>query len=175
MRLLLHACCGPCATHCIGVLRSLGHSVTLFFSNANIAPSEEYEKRLEAIKILSTHLEVPLVVDEPDHADWLQRVAAGFEGEKEKGARCTRCFRYSLERTHLFMALNGFEGFTTTLSVSPHKNTPTLFEVGRSIDRNRFLAINFKQDDGFKHSLQLTKELGLYRQNYCGCEFSTRP
>jgi len=174
MRLLLHTCCAPCASHCIVVLRQLGHDVTLFFSNANIAPYEEYLKRLEATKLLANHMAVPLCIDESAHADWLIQVAKGFEKEKEKGVRCERCFRFSLERTHAAMLKNGFDGFTSTLSVSPHKHTPTLFTVGRSIDPERFFAINFKKDNGYKHSLQLAEEQGLYRQNYCGCEFSIR-
>ena len=174
MRLLLHTCCAPCASHCIGVLRELGHNVTLFFSNANISPYEEFLKRLEAVKMLAKHAAVPLIIDECEHNDWLVKAAKGFEQEKEKGARCERCFRYSFEQTHAAMLKNGFDAFTSSLSVSPHKHTPTLFTVGRSIDPDRFFAINFKKNDGFKHSLQLAEELGLYRQNFCGCEFSVR-
>ncbi len=174
MNILLHTCCAPCASHCIAVLRQLGHDVTLFFSNANIAPHEEYLRRLEATKLLAKKMSVSLLVDKTEHSDWLVQVACGYENEKERGARCERCFRFSLKRTHAAMLKYSFDGFTSTLSVSPHKNTPTLFAVGRSIDPDRFLAINFKKDDGFKHSLQLAEEMGLYRQGYCGCEFSSR-
>jgi predicted adenine nucleotide alpha hydrolase (AANH) superfamily ATPase len=174
MKLLLHTCCAPCASHCVLALRQLGHAVTLFFSNANISPHEEYLKRLDSVRLLAQRLAVPLLVDETDHADWLRQAACGFEQEPEKGLRCERCFRYSLTRTHTAMLRNGFEGFATTLTVSPHKHTPTLFAVGRSLDPVRFLAIDFKKGDGFKHSLQLAAELGLYRQGYCGCEFSLR-
>ena len=174
MNLLLHTCCAPCASHCVLALRDLGHCVTLFFSNANIAPHDEYLRRLDAVQLLAQRLETPLLIDEPDHADWLDSVARGFENEKEKGARCGRCFRYSLGRTHAAMARDGFDGFTTTLTVSPHKHTPTLFQVGRALDAERFLAVDFKQNDGFKHSLQLTAQRGLYRQSTCGCEFSAR-
>jgi predicted adenine nucleotide alpha hydrolase (AANH) superfamily ATPase len=174
MNLLLHTCCAPCASHCVLALRELGHCVTLFFSNANISPHEEFLKRLDAVRQLAEKWELPLLTDEPDHADWLARAAAGFEREPEKGARCGRCFRYSLSRTQAAMAKGGFDGFTTTLTVSPHKHTPTLFQVGRAIDAERFLAIDFKKHNGFQHSLQLTSELGLYRQSYCGCEFSVR-
>lgn len=174
MNLLLHTCCAPCASHCVLALRELGHCVTLFFSNANIAPQDEFLKRLQAVRILAERWQVPLLIDEPDHAAWLDQAAKGFEREPEKGARCERCFRYSLDRTQAAMARGGFDGFTTTLTVSPHKHTPTLFQVGRSLDAERFLAIDFKKNNGFQHSLQLTAELGLYRQNYCGCEFSAR-
>lgn len=174
MKLLLHTCCAPCASHCILVLQNLGYDVTMFYSNANIAPHEEFLKRLESVRLLSDRLKVPVLLDEPDHADWLNKAAKGFEREREKGARCERCFRYSLSRTLDAMLKHGFDLFTTSLSVSPHKHTPTLFKVGRELDEERFLAINFKQNDGFKHSLQLAAEFGLYRQNYCGCEFSVR-
>ena len=174
MRLLLHTCCAPCASHCILVLQSLGYEVTLFYSNANIAPHDEFLKRLEAVRSLAQQLNVPVLLDEPDHAEWLAKAAKGFEREREKGARCEGCFRYSLSRTYDAMLKKGFDLFTTTLSVSPHKHTPTLFKVGRELDEKRFLAINFKKDEGFKHSLQLATEYGLYRQNYCGCEFSVR-
>ncbi|MDD4016986.1 MAG: epoxyqueuosine reductase QueH [Kiritimatiellae bacterium] len=174
MNLLLHTCCAPCASHCILALRDLGHDVTLFYSNANLAPRDEYLRRLESVHLLSDRWKVPLLVDETDHADWLDKAAKGFENAPEKGARCGRCFLYSLGRTRAAMAENGFDGFTTTLSVSPHKHTPTLFEVGRGLDPDRFLAVDFKKNDGFRHSLQLSAELGLYRQKYCGCEFSLR-
>lgn len=169
---MLHTCCAPCATHCVTVLKALGHDITLFFSNANIAPTEEYAKRLDAVKLLTKRMDLPLIVDDVPHSTWQTQVAKGFEQEKERGLRCTRCFRLSLERTYEAMAKNAFDNFTTTLSVSPHKHTPTIFEVGRSIDSNRFFAINFKKNNGFQHSLQLATELGLYRQDYCGCEFS---
>ncbi len=174
MNILLHTCCAPCASHCVLALRNLGHSVTLFFSNANIAPYDEYIRRLAAVQLLAQRLEVPLLTDKPDHADWLGKVACGFEREQERGPRCARCFRYSLGRTRAAMAEAGFDAFTTTLTVSPHKHTPTLFEVGRSLDAERFLAIDFKKNDGFKHSLRLAAEFGLYRQSSCGCEFSVR-
>jgi predicted adenine nucleotide alpha hydrolase (AANH) superfamily ATPase len=148
--------------------------VTLFFSNANIAPHDEFLKRLATVRQLSEQWEVPLLVDEPDHADWLAQAAAGLESEREKGLRCERCFRYSLGRTQAAMASRGFDGFTTTLTVSPHKHTPTLFQVGRSLDAERFLAVDFKKSNGFQHSLKLSAELGLYRQSWCGCEFSAR-
>ena len=174
MRVLLHTCCAPCASHCIGVLRELGHDISLFYSNANISPNEEYLKRLDSVKLLSKHMSVPLFIDECDHSEWLAKAAQGFEAERERGARCERCFRFSLERTHASMMELGFDAFTTTLTISPHKHTPTIFSAGRLLDPDRFMAINFKKNDGFKHSLKLAEELGLYRQNYCGCEFSTR-
>ncbi len=174
MKLLLHTCCAPCASHCILALQELGYDVTMFYSNANIAPHDEFLKRLEAVQILSDRLKVPVLLDEPDHADWFEKTARGFEHEPEKGARCERCFRYSLNRTRDATAQYGFDLFTTSLSVSPHKHTPSLFKAGCEADDRRFLAMDFKKKDGFKHSLRLAAEYGLYRQNDCGCEFSRR-
>ncbi len=172
MRILLHTCCGPCASHCVLALREMVHDVTMFFSNANIAPDAEFQKRLDNAHKLAACLDVPVIAEEPDHSEWLDTVAKGFEKEPEKGARCDRCFRYSLERTCRRMEQEGFDMFTSTLSVSPHKHTPTLFKIGRELDSQKFLAVNFKQGDGFKNSLRLSEQFGLYRQNYCGCEFS---
>jgi predicted adenine nucleotide alpha hydrolase (AANH) superfamily ATPase len=174
MRLLLHTCCAPCASHCALSLLELGHEVTMFYSNANIAPRDEFLRRLDAVHTLADRLKIPLLLDEPDHDDWIGRVADGFEREPERGARCARCFRYSLCRTHEAMLARGFDRFTTTLSVSPHKHSPTLFDAGRALDAERFLAVDFKKNDGFRRSLRLAAEFGLYRQNTCGCEFSRR-
>ncbi|MDD4102505.1 MAG: epoxyqueuosine reductase QueH [Kiritimatiellae bacterium] len=174
MKVLLHACCGTCASHCVMALRDYGHDVRLFFSNGNIAPDSEFHKRLDTLRRLADCLNVPLIVDEPDHKEWLELVAKGFEQELEKGARCERCFRYSLERTFRMMEQQGLDMFTTTLSVSPHKHTPSIFKVGQELDRERFLAVNFKKEGGFRKSMQMSESLGLYRQNYCGCEFSIR-
>ncbi len=174
MKVLLHACCGPCASHCVMALRESGHDVTLFFSNANIAPDPEFRKRLDTLRRLADCLKAPALVDEPDHGDWLETVAKGFEHENEQGARCERCFRYSLARTRDMTDKHGFDMFTTSLSVSPHKHTPTIFKAGLGLDSKRFLAVDFKKGDGFKASLRLSERFGLYRQNYCGCEFSAR-
>jgi len=173
MNVLLHTCCAPCATHCVSVLRGLGHAVTLFFSNANIAPEAEYQRRLESVRALADRWDLPLAVDEMRHDDWIARVAAGFETEPERGARCGRCFRYSLSRTQRAMEEHRFDAFTTSLTISPHKPSPLIFEIGRAIGGTRFLAIDFKKGDGFLHSVRLAGELGLYRQTSCGCEFAS--
>ncbi len=174
MKVLLHACCGVCASHCVDFLLGRGDEVVLFFSNANIFPHEEFLRRLGGAETLAAHYGVPLVVDAPDHAAWRERVARGFENEPERGARCPRCFRYSLERAAAAMRERGCDAFTTTLTVSPHKPSKTIFEIGRAIDAAHFLEIDFKKKDGFKRTLAISSALGLYRQCYCGCEFSLR-
>jgi len=168
---LLHACCGPCATHCIEELRRLGHDVTLCFAGANLSPPREYEVRLEAVRKLAAQTGATLIVDPPDHAAWL-RAVSGLEAEREGGARCRACFRYLLGRVQAVAAARGFGAFATSLTVSPHKHTPTIFGVGRELDAARFLAVDFKKGDGFRRSAGLARAAGLYRQDYCGCEFS---
>jgi len=171
--ILLHTCCGPCASHAVEELRRLGHTVTLCFSNANLAPPEEYARRLEAARQLAARMEAPLIVDPPEHAAWLDAVR-GFEDEPEGGGRCRHCFAYSLARVQAIAASQGFDGFATSLTISPHKRSALIFEIGKALDPERFLAVDFKKRDGFRRSVTLAKECGLYRQEYCGCEFSRR-
>lgn len=174
MKVLLHTCCAPCASHCARTLLDDGHDVTLFYSNANIYPQEEWEKRLESVQRLAAHYTIPLLVDRPTHKEWLEHVALGYENEPERGIRCTRCFQYSLARTYAKALEDGFDLFTTCLTVSPHKAAKQIFEVGKALSATQFLALDFKKNNGFKHSLELSAELGLYRQSYCGCEFSMK-
>jgi len=174
MRLLLHTCCAPCATHCLRVVRELGHTPILFFSNANIAPDTEYARRLEAVQTLAAVEGVECVVDPTDHAQWLEIVARGAEAEPERGVRCARCFRYAFERTLAALAQTGTEQFCTTLTVSPHKVSSLIFAIGREIGGDRFLPLDFKKQNGFLESLRLTRKYNLYRQDFCGCEFSRK-
>ena len=188
MKVLLHTCCGPCASACVPALRDLGNEVALFFSNSNIDTEAEFEKRLTNARKLAEADGVELVADSYDHEDWLEKVAKGFEDAPEKGARCARCFRYSLARTAAWAVERGYEAFTTSLTVSPHKVSPMVFEAGAdaawgvsakdcggsATAAPKFLPVDFKKKDGFLRSLRRAAELGLYRQSYCGCEFSRR-
>ena len=167
-RLLLHTCCGPCATACVERLQAT-HAVTLFFSNSNISPEAEYRKRLDQVRELARLTRLPLVEDAYDHRAWLEHVR-GLEEEPERGKRCRACFRFSLERTARYAQANGFVAFTTTLTISPHKDSPVIFAVGASWDA--FLPMNFKKADGFRRSVTLADRYELYRQDTCGCEFS---
>ncbi|MDD2598012.1 MAG: epoxyqueuosine reductase QueH [Kiritimatiellae bacterium] len=175
MTVLLHTCCAPCATHCIEVLCALGHTPTLFFSNANIAPESEFYRRAQEVTKLANIANLPLIIDNPDHSEWLARVAAGLESEPEQGARCARCFQYALQRSHRQMRASGLDAFTTTLTVSPHKLSDLIARIGREISESEYLNLNFKKQGGFMRSLELSEEHDLYRQHYCGCEFSMRP
>lgn len=160
--------------------------MALFFSNCNIDSREEFERRLAEARKLGAVDGVEVIVDDYDHADWLEKVAKGFEDAPEKGARCSRCFRYSLARAAAYAAAHGYDAFTTSLTVSPHKVSPVVFAAGAdaawgvstsscggvSTAAPGFLEIDFKKKNGFLRSLKRSEELGLYRQSYCGCEFS---
>lgn len=173
MKILLHICCGPCATACIERLKSEGHEITLLFSNANIAPTSEYIRRLEAAQTLAQITNTPLIIDDTvTHQEWLTTVATGYEYEKEGGARCRRCFEFNLTRAKKYLDTLNLDGFTTSLTISPHKRSSLVFEAGLSAGGPLFLPFDFKKKDGFKRSLILSKEYNLYRQSYCGCEFS---
>lgn len=170
--ILLHCCCAVCASSCIERLLGEGRRVTLFFSNSNIAPKEEYDRRLDAMRKLAGIVGLELVVDDYDHAAWREAVA-GLENEPERGKRCPACFRYSLARSAARAAELGIGHFTTSLTVSPLKDSRTIFAVGGAFPG--FAAMDFKKRDGYLRSGILAKEYGLYRQKYCGCEFSYRP
>lgn len=171
MKVLLHSCCGPCASACVPRLKALGHEVTMLYANSNIDTEEEFERRRAAAETLAKAEGVEMAVAPYDHEEWKREVAAGFENEPEKGARCARCFRYNLAKTAAHAKAHGFDAFTTSLTVSPHKVSETVFAAS---DDPMFLKENFKKREGFKRSLARAAELGLYRQSYCGCEFSKR-
>ena len=168
--LLLHVCCAPCGGGCVERLLAEGRTPLLYYSNGNLASHEEFERRLDSVKVLAKHFDVPLEVDPYDHAAYLERVA-GLENEPERGLRCRECFRYNLGRAAERAAVLGLP-FATTLTVSPHKSSALIFEVGGAW--NHFEAIDFKKRDGFLRSNQIARELGFYRQKFCGCEFSLR-
>ena len=170
-RILLHCCCAVCASSCIERLQEAGNQVVLFFSNCNIAPEEEYLRRLESMRRLAEICKLELIVDEYDHQAWRQAVA-GLEKEPERGARCPVCFGFSLERTARKAAELQIGRFTTSLTVSPLKDSKTIFAVGAKYPG--FEAVDFKKKNGFLRSIRLSEKFGFYRQDYCGCEFSIR-
>jgi len=169
MKVLLHTCCAPCASASIERLKRLNFDVTLFFANSNIDTEEEYNKRLNEVARLAHHDNVKLITLPYDHDEWLKNVAKGLENEPEKGQRCNKCFWYNLKKTENYAKIHGFNKFSTSLTISPHKISENIFSAN---DSELFLKENFKKNDGFKRSLERSNQLQLYRQNYCGCEFS---
>lgn len=175
MKVALHACCGPCASACVPRLKADGHEVTLLFANSNIDTAEEFERRRAAAEALASADGVPFAALPYDHEAWLREVADGLEDEPERGRRCERCFRFSLAQAAAFAAERGLDAFATSLTVSPHKPSALVFAAGDEVAGvPRFLHVDFKKRDGFLLSVRRTDELGLYRQTYCGCEFSRR-
>lgn len=169
-RILLHACCAICSGYPISLLKEMGYLPVVYFSNSNLDTKEEFQKRLEAQKTVCEYFGVELIVDEYNHNEYLHYVL-GLENEPERGARCDKCIKLRLEKASSKARELGIKNFTTSLVISPHKNFVKISELGKSID-DSYLAIDFKKKDGFLKTNNLSKELNLYRQNYCGCEFA---
>ena len=174
-RLALHVCCGPCATSVVERLWEEVHVEAVWY-NPNIQPTDEYERRLEAMRYLAQAVDLPLTVLDYDVERW-EAACAGLMAEPEGGARCPVCFAMRMRKVAQFAAQRGIEYFTTTLTVSPHKPATIINDLGLQIAREcgiAFVERDFKKADGFKRSVQLSRELGLYRQRYCGCLPSLR-
>jgi epoxyqueuosine reductase len=174
-RLLLHICCAPCATAVREILAD-GYKLEFYFYNPNIHPEKEYLKRLEEVEKLAGEFGIKLKIGKYDHASWRSAVA-GHEQDAEGGRRCELCFLHRLKETALLAKDRDYKIFTTTLSVSPHKNSVVINNVGNLIGYRtglEFLNQNFKENNGWRRSLELSKEFGFYRQKYCGCEFSNK-
>ncbi|HNX90640.1 MAG TPA: epoxyqueuosine reductase QueH [Candidatus Omnitrophota bacterium] len=173
MKILLHICCGVCAAGVIEQLQAEGNEVTGFFYNPNIAPKDEYERRFAAARVVAERTGTRLVETGYDHDSWLA-VTEKYSAEREGGARCSECFAFRLKKTYEYFTAGGFDLFTTTLTVSPVKKAEVVNRIGKDIAGEKFLAADFKKKDGFKKAVDAAKKWGLYRQNYCGCEFSKR-
>jgi epoxyqueuosine reductase len=174
-RLLLHGCCAPCTPHVAALLRA-EFDVTVFFFNPNIHPPEERRHRAEEMRRLCGEVALSFVEGADDAAAW-REVVRGLEDEPEGGRRCEACFRFRLERAAREAAERGMPWFTTTLTVSPLKRAAVVNAVGCAaavVTGVQFFEADFKKKDGFKISCELGRQHGLYRQDYCGCEFSMR-
>lgn len=175
-KIVLHACCGICSGYPVSSLIDAGYQVVVYFYNPNIYPAKEYQKRLDAERTLCAHFGCELVEAEYNPEEFY-KVANGLELEPERGKRCDKCFELRLKKTAEFTKSRGIKTFTTSIVISPHKNFQKLSEIGQQIAQENdleFLAIDFKKKDGFLKTNKISKELGLYRQNYCGCKFSLR-
>lgn len=221
-RLLLHACCAPCSSYTLEYLLKY-FDITIYYYNPNIHPAEEYARRLEELKNFLPRFLVDknavtgtaaarAELQETDYNpqeffDAVQAQRDNLENESERGERCRRCYQLRMEKAYEYARQNGFDWFTTTLSISPHKDARMINEIGRALEekaRNKngsqgqnggrqsqsvtsnclqdqeaaatlapkFLYSDFKKKNGYKRSLELSKEYGLYRQDYCGCVYS---
>lgn len=177
--LMLHSCCGPCS---LGVIEQLGDHFALFvyFYNPNILPQEEYQKRLEAQKTVLEQVNVAYPIRflegayEP--AFFLEKTK-DFTKQAEGGKRCDICFALRFRETAKLAKRENISHFTSTLSIGPRKNAVTLGEIGKEIAQEqnlRFLSVDFKKNAGFQRSVALSKELGIYRQQYCGCALGNK-
>lgn len=174
-RVLLHICCAGCGAYVSELLHN-NYEVVLYYYNPNMYPAEEYDKRLDEVLKVAKKYKIELIIGAYDYGMWLTKVK-GMENEPERGIRCGVCFNDRLEKTALEAKKRNFDFFSTTLSVSPHKNFDTINKIGIDLENKykvKFLGEDFKKDNGYQRSIKLSKELDLYRQNYCGCEFSRR-
>lgn len=170
---LLHCCCAPCATSVTErVIKTI--KPVLYYYNPNIYPEAEYLKRLSELEKLTRHFSLELISEPYDENEFLGAIA-GFENEKEGGARCPVCFRVRLEKTAARAKREGLAAFCTTLTVSPHKNAAIVNAIGEEVAAARnilWIPSDFKKRNGYLRSCQMCRELDIYRQNYCGCRFS---
>lgn len=169
MDYLLHICCGPCATACIHNLSGRGITPVLFFDNPNIYDEDERELRRKNAHIVSEHYGLKIIDGYTPHSVYLERIK-GYENECEGGNRCDLCFSLNAELTKNMSVKLSIPTFSTSLTVSRFKNSQKVFNAFNKY--SGFIEDDFKKKDGFALSCKLSRELGLYRQNYCGCEFS---
>lgn len=175
--LLLHSCCAPCSSYCLSYLADY-FKITIYYYNPNISPVEEYNKRVEEQKRLINELPVKYKVSfregkyEPDK---FFEMAKGLEDVPEGGERCFKCYEMRQREAAIYASENDFDFFTTTLSISPHKNAAKLNEIGLNLEREygiRYLVSDFKKKGGYLKSIEYSRQYDLYRQNYCGCIYS---
>ena len=172
-KLLLHICCGPCATHVIEILNQ-NFKVTGYFYNPNIYLKEEYEKRFDAARIVAERQGIPLINGEYEPQTYFNAVK-GFENEPENGERCKICYRLRLYSTSKIAASKSFDCIASTLTSGPQKKASVINPVGKEESEKAglsFIEGDWKKKDGFRRSCMLSREYGIYRQNYCGCLFS---
>lgn len=174
-KLLLHSCCAPCSSACLERLKD-AFDVTVYYFNPNLDSDKEFELRSREQQRLCDILSVKCVVEEFNKAEFLD-AAKGLEEEKEGGARCVKCFYLRLKKTAEKAKELGHDYFATTLTVSPLKNAQLINNIGEGLEKQldqKYLVTDFKKKGGYLRSIELSKEYDLYRQNYCGCEFSKR-
>ena len=178
-KLLLHVCCAPCSSYVLEYLNKF-FNITVFYYNPNISSKEEYDKRineeLRFVKEYPFETKIEVINGKYDN-DLFENLIKGLEEEKEGGARCFKCYRLRLEESAKYAKENEFDYFTTTLTISPYKNSQVLNEIGHELSEKygvKYLYSDFKKKNGYKRSIELSHEYNLYRQDYCGCKYSIR-
>lgn len=175
--LLLQSCCAPCSSYCIEYLSNY-FEITVVYYNPNIYPENEYEHRKSEQKRLISEMKTKYPVKFLDcdfESEKFYEAVKGMEDCREGGERCFKCYRLRLEKTAKAAKENSFDYFTTTLTISPLKNAQKINEIGQELENEygvKFLPSDFKKKEGYKRSIELSREYNLYRQNYCGCVFS---
>lgn len=177
--LLLHSCCAPCSSYTLEYLSNY-FDITVYYYNPNISPKAEFDKRFAEQKRLIDSLpakhEIKLIEGDYNYSDFSE-IAKGFENVKEGGERCFRCYKLRLEKSAHLAKEQGFDYFCTTLSISPLKNSQKINEIGLEVAEKygvKWLPSDFKKKEGYKRSIELSREYNLYRQNFCGCVFSKK-
>lgn len=176
-KLLLHACCAPCSSYVLEIL-SKYFDITILYYNPNITSKEEYDKRYDELQRFISEIEFENSVNtlniEYNNQEFFDAVK-GLEKEQEGGKRCFACYKLRIEKTALLAKKLGYDYFTTTLSISPYKNASYINEIGENLENNigiKYLYADFKKQNGYKRSIELSRQYNLYRQDYCGCIFS---
>ena len=172
-KVLLHICCGVCALYAIEKLKKDGYLLEGLFFNPNIYPAEEYQRRKKGAEDVGKIAKVKIIQTQYQPSLWFD-VCGEQASEDEGGARCQLCYKLRLQKTFEVMKGEGFDFFATTLTISPHKDSLQISEIGKNIGADSFLAVDFKKNEGFKRTIELAKKYNLYRQNYCGCMYSKR-
>ncbi len=178
-KLLLHACCAPCSSYVLEYLNKY-FDITIYYYNPNIDTLEEFDKRTEEVNRLvndATFATGVKVVIAPYEKELFDEIAIGLENEPEGGARCKKCYYLRLRKTAMYAKDNGFDFFTTTLSISPYKDADSLNLIGKKLSHEfgiDYLYSDFKKKNGYKRSIELSHIYNLYRQDYCGCVYSKK-
>ena len=171
-KILLHSCCAICSGYPISLLKEMGYTPVVYFCNPNLDTEEEFERRLDAQTKLCQKYGVELIVEPYNSQEYLDFIL-GFENEPERGKRCDKCIELRLKKTAQKASVLNIKKFTTSLVISPHKNFEKISSLGKNLSEN-YLAIHFRKNDGFLKTNNISKELNLYRQNYCGCKFAKK-
>ncbi len=172
-RMLLHVCCAPCSSSVVERLEQQ-YDLTLFYYNPNIHPESEYKTRCDELVRWCADNSIALIIADYEPKVW-HHLVQGYEAEPERGERCTRCYRMRLDVTARRAVVDGFALFTTVLSISPHKDALRINTIGGELEQELavpFYPANFKKQGGFQRSLEISRQQGFYRQNYCGCCYS---